>query len=74
MEFLYGSINDLSHTNFRKQRDFKELGRSQCIFKDIIDFDFKELKIATWLKNRMGEVINRPIQKPMKTPQIFKKC
>jgi len=73
VEFLRGSINDLSHMNCRKQSDFKELGTSQCIFKDIIDFDFKELKIATRLKNHMGEVINRPIQKPMKTPQIFKK-
>ena len=60
--------------SFPERSDFKELGTPQRVFTDIIDFDFKELKIATWLKNRMGEVINRPIQKPMKTPQIFKKC
>ena len=57
MEFLRGSINDLSHTSFPKRGDFKELVSSQRFVEDMIDSSFKELKIAMLLKNRMGEVI-----------------
>jgi len=61
VELREGSINDLSHTIFPKRSDFKELGTSQHIVEDMLDNSFKELRIATWLKNRMGEVINRPL-------------
>ena len=46
-----------------KRGDFKELGTLQRVLKDSIDSDFKELKIATWLKTDMGGAINRPPQK-----------
>ena len=63
MDFLRGSILAISHMGLAERGDFKELGISQRVLNYIIDSDFKELKIATWLKNDMGGAINRPPQK-----------
>ena len=58
---------------FQKRSDFNELGTSQHIVEDMLDNSFKELRIATWLKNRMGEVINRPLLRARKLHRNSKK-